>query len=267
MTNDGRLLFLGTGSSLGVPVVGCHCHVCSSDSPFNKRLRPSALLEIGGKRYLIDCGPDFRLQALAHQINALDGVIFTHSHHDHCSGIDELRIYTFKRGVPLPCILSQPTCDELKKRYDYIFAPDTTGTKYTTNLSIVSLPGAEGSIDFQDLKIGYSTYEQGGMKVNGLRFGDLAFLTDIKDYDASIFDFVKGVKTLVITALRFTPSPLHLTVDDAIEFSQRVGPERTWLTHIAHELEHETVNAYLPANIRMAYDGLEIYFTPEKAQH
>lgn len=265
MTDEAHLLFLGTGSSLGIPVVGCSCHVCSSSSQLNKRLRPSALLETQGKRYLIDCGPDFRTQALTHHITSLDGVILTHSHHDHCAGIDELRIFTFQKGTLLPCFLSESTHQELAKRYDYIFVPDTTGKKYTTNFALNILPQDQEAIDFNGLKINYCTYEQGGMKVTGLRIGNLAFMTDIKDYNESIFDFLQGVETLVITALRFTPSPLHLTVDDAIEFSRRVSPRHTWLTHIAHELEHDAVNAYLPANIRLAYDGLRISFKSAKA--
>lgn len=259
-----RLLFLGTGGSLGIPVVGCSCKVCSSDSPKNKRLRPSVILEMEGKRYLIDCGPDFRLQALTHHITSLDGLILTHAHHDHCSGIDELRIFTFKRGTSLPCIMSSETHEELLQRFAYIFAMENLETKYTTNFSPILLPGTAGAIDFNGWKIRYCSYEQGGMKVNGLRFGDMAFLTDVKNYDDSVFDFVQGVNTLIISALRFAPSALHLSVDEAVEFSKRVNARHTWLTHIAHELEHEAGNAYLPANIRLAYDSLEISFNPEK---
>ena len=264
MNTAGKLLFLGTGGSMGTPMVSCHCQVCSSNNPFNKRLRPSALLEFDGKRYLIDCGPDFRIQALTHKIEHLDGIILTHSHHDHCSGIDELRIFTFKRGVFLPCIMSSETYEELLKRFYYIFSTENIESKFTTNFSPVFLPGDSGDINFNGCKILYCSYKQGGMKVTGLRFGDLAFLTDVKDYDKSIFDFVSGVNTLVISALRFTPSPLHLNIDEAVDFAKRVDAHHTWFTHISHELDHDAGNAYLPANIRLAYDGLEISFNLEK---
>lgn len=257
-----KLTFLGTGGSMGIPVVSCRCAVCASPCSFNKRLRPSALLEIDKKRYLIDCGPDFRLQALAHSLMNLDGVILTHSHHDHCSGIDELRIFTFKRGSTLPCIMSDETYGDLLKRYYYIFDNTHIEHKYTTNFTPILTEGDRGSLLFEGLKISYFSYKQGGMKVNGFRFGNLAFLTDVKDYDDSIFEFLEGVDTLILSALRFTHSPLHLSVDEAIDFAKRVNAPRTWLTHIAHELEHEAGNAYLPANIRLAYDGLEIPFTP-----
>lgn len=265
MDSRNRLLFLGTGGSLGTPVVGCQCNVCTSGIPQNKRLRPSALLEMEGKRYLIDCGPDFRNQALQHNIYTLDGVFLTHAHHDHCSGIDELRIYTFKRGTSLPCIMSQDTYHHLLRRFDYIFAATNIETKYTTNFSPILLPSMnEGCIDFNGWKVGYSTYEQAGMNVNGFRFGDMAFLTDVKNFNDSLYDFVAGVNILIISALRFTPSPMHLSIDESVEFSKRIGAKETWFTHISHELDHLGANAYLPANIRLAYDGLEISFNPEK---
>jgi phosphoribosyl 1,2-cyclic phosphate phosphodiesterase len=265
MSNKGHLLFLGTGGSLGIPVVGCSCHVCQSPTPYNKRLRPSALLEVEGKRYLIDCGPDFRTQALTHHIDNLDGVFLTHSHHDHSCGIDDLRIFTFKRGVSLPCLMSPETYSDLLKRFYYIFDDKNIETKYTTNFSSIFLHGPEGAINFNGLKISYCSYYQGGMKVNGFRLGDMAFLTDVKNYDDTVFDFLSGVHTLVVSALRFTPSPLHLSMDEAIEFVKKSGAKEAWFTHIAHELEHEAGNAYLPPYIRLAHDGLRISFTPEKA--
>lgn len=255
-----RLLFLGTGGSMGVPVIGCHCSVCTSTLPQNKRLRPSVLLKYGQRNMLIDAGPDFRYQALRAGIDHLDSVIFTHGHHDHTAGVDDLRIYTLRSGQPLPCLLSEETLKELKSRFFYIFEGPAAEKKVTTNLGITLFPALEGVVDFEGLRIAYMSYLQGGMTVNGLRFGDLAFLTDIKDYDKSIFAALKDVKILVISALRHTPSPLHFTIDDAIDFAEKVGAEQTWLTHISHELDHEKLNAYLPPQIRTGYDGLEIEF-------
>jgi phosphoribosyl 1,2-cyclic phosphate phosphodiesterase len=159
--------------------------------------------------------------------------------------------------------LSEETLRELKIRFYYIFKDhcNAEGTKLTTDLEEHLLEGDVGSINFGGMKIEYMSYRQGGMQVQGFRFGDLAYLTDIKHYDSKIFDSLVGVKTLIISSLRFTPSPLHFTVDDAVEFAKKVGAKETWLTHIAHELDHAKTNAYLPESIRLSYDGLELPFT------
>lgn len=262
---EGKFIFLGTGGSMGVPVVGCSCDVCQSTLSYNKRLRPSALIKINGKSFLIDSGPDFRFQALKYDVKDLDGVILTHAHHDHTAGLDELRIFTLRSGQPLPCIMSEETLRELKIRFYYIFDSRYTqdGVKLTTDLSINCLKKNSGDVVFEGMKFSYIAYYQGGMKVNGFRFGDLAYVTDIKDYHPEIISSLKGVKTLVISALRFTSSHLHFTVDEAVEFAKKVGAQNTWFTHIAHELDHECTNAYLPESIRLSYDGLELKFKTE----
>lgn len=223
------------------------------------------MIKIGGKVFLIDSGPDFRFQALKFGIKEIDGIILTHAHHDHTAGIDELRIFTLRSQKPLPCLMSEETLRELKVRFYYIFDPRYAqdGVKLTTDLAIDCLNGETGESIFEGLKFNYVAYQQGGMEVNGFRFGDLAYITDIKDYHPSIFSVLQGVKTLVISALRFTPSHLHFTVDEAVEFAKKVGAKKTWLTHIAHELDHERTNAYLPESIRLSYDGLELKFNAE----
>ncbi|PJD95662.1 MAG: MBL fold metallo-hydrolase [Parachlamydia sp.] len=258
---EGRFLFLGTGGSMGIPVVGCHCAVCDSGSSFNKRMRPSGLLMIGAEKILIDAGPDFRTQALKNKIDRLDGVIFTHAHHDHSAGIDDLRVFYMHTRKSLPCLMSQATFEELKHRYSYIFrAQQTSIDKLTTKMNIQLLEGERGEIDFLSVKLKYFTYEQGGMLVNGFRCGNLAFVSDIRHYPPSIFEDLADVEILIISALRFTPSPLHLTVDEAIAFADKVHAKQVWLTHLAHELDHEKTNAYLPPHVRLAYDGLEVKF-------
>lgn len=245
---------------MGVPVVGCHCEVCRSTLPFNRRLRPSVLLSLGKKRILIDAGPDFRLQALRSNIDDLDGVIFTHAHHDHTAAVDELRVFSCRSRRALPCLLSLETLRDLRKRFYYIFESAEDGVKLTTNLLPRVLPNAMGELFFQGVNIKYVTYAQGRTSVNGFRFGDVVYLTDIKEYDDGIFPFLRGVKTLVVGALRYTPSNQHFSVDEAIDFARKVGAKSTWLTHISHELEHEKANAYLPPEIRLSYDGLEVDF-------
>lgn len=262
MDTSGHFLFLGTGGSMGIPVIGCHCLVCLSPSPCNHRLRPSGLITVGKKKILVDCGPDFRTQALSHHINQLDGLLLTHAHHDHVAGIDELRIYFLRTKTALPCLLSRPTSAEISTRYKYIF-DNPSNEKLTSRLQLQLLEGAYGKTLFQNIYVQHVTYEQAGMLVNGFRIGDLAYLSDVKFFSEAIFDHLRGVQTLIISALRHAPSAFHLSVEEAIAFAHRVGAQQTWLTHISHELDHEETNSFLPPNVRMAYDGLELPFKAE----
>lgn len=252
--------FLGTGSSMGVPVPGCSCSVCLSQDSHNKRFRPAGLIRFQGKDILLDCGPDFREQGLRSRLEKVDGIIMTHAHYDHIGGFDDLRAFFFDRKKPIPCILSQETADDILKRFDYIFLPEASKYMLLPKVDLQIMKGNRGMIDFLGLPVKYLTFEQMGMKVNGIVCGNFAYLSDICHYPESIFQDLKGVEVLVLSALRFTPSPSHFNVDQAIDFAKRVGARETWLTHIAHELDHEKTNAYLPANVRMAYDGLEINF-------
>ena len=257
---NNRLLFLGTGASAGVPLIGCECPVCLSESPYNKRLRPSVLLKIDDKRFLIDAGPDFRTQALHYKINRLDGVLFTHSHHDHTAGIDELRLYYYLSKKPLPILLSQETAEDIQRRFYYIFNHDPVYINLVPKLDLHLLPDSQGQLIFEGIQVSYVTYEQGGMKVNGFRIGDLAYLSDIRTFPSTIFENLKGVKTLIISALRHESTALHFSIGEAVDFINRVGAERAWLTHMSHDLEHMETNSILPSYIQLAYDGLEIDF-------
>lgn len=256
-----RLLFIGTGSSLGIPVIGCNCEVCQSPILENKRFRSSALLTYEGKKILIDASPDLRDQALRFHINHLDGVLFTHAHYDHTAGIDELRIFSFLNHAPLLCLASKETADDLNLRFSYLFCSQKKDPQKDPRLKMQCLDGKSGTTTFLDIPIKYLSYIQLGMLVTGFVVGSFAYITDIKEYDESIFTHLKGVETLVLSALRFTPSHMHFTVDDAVEFAEKTGAKKTWLTHIAHELDHEKTNHYLPSHIQLAYDGLEISLT------
>lgn len=254
----GRFLFLGTAASAGVPVIGCKCSVCSSSSSYNRRLRPSGLLKIGNLSFLIDVGPDFREQALKHGIDSLDGLILTHVHYDHIAGIDELRIYYLKTGKKLPCLLSKESLQELKKRYDYLFQPVKEGSLLSAQISCTVLEEDAGEIEFLGVPFGYMSYFQGGVKVNGFRVGDFAYISDISEYSPSIFQSLQGVNTLVLSALRNEPSPHHLSLDEAVAFARTVGAKVTRLTHLSHALDHEITNRKLPPSIQLGYDGLEM---------
>lgn len=244
---------------MGIPVIGCPCAVCQSESPCNQRTRTSGLITFNNKKLLIDCGPDFRAQALKHHINSLDGLLLTHTHHDHIAGIDELRAYSMWHKTSLECLMSKESAQDLKVRYPYIFAKHGDN-KLIARMELKILENERGSVNFQGINILYVTYEQAGTQVNGYRIGNFAYISDINKFPETIFEDLKGVEILVVSALRETPSPMHFTVDEAVAFSKKVGASQTWLTHIAHELDHETTNARLPPNVRMAYDGLELNF-------
>lgn len=250
--------FLGTGSSLGVPLIGCPCEVCKSDNPKNKRFRSSMLLEINGKLIVIDSGPDFRIQALRENLCTIDGVIFTHAHHDHVAGIDDLRVFSFRNKHPLPCLASEETAKDLEMRYFFMFNSQEMDPNAMPRLRLVKLDKKEGEVDFLGAPIQYFSYEQIGMEVTGIRIGSFAYVTDIKKYDDSILDALAGVKTLVISALRFTSSHMHLTVDEAVDFIKKVKCDHAYLTHISHEIDHDKANACLPSSVEFAYDGLKI---------
>lgn len=259
-----EFIFLGTGGSMGVPVLGCSCHVCLSRNLKDKRFRSSGLIKVDGKNILIDCGPDFRMQALRENILSVDGILMTHAHYDHIGGLDDLRAYFLLQEASIPCLLSKETAIDIKRRFDYMFKSFSHQTTIMPVFSLEELEQDRGEKEFLGLSIKYLSYTQMHMPINGIICGNLAYISDIKHYPESIFEDLKGIDVLIISALRFTPSPMHFTVDEAIDFARKVGAKKTYLTHIAHELDHEKTNAYLPANIEMAYDGLKLTFQASK---
>lgn len=261
---NANFIFLGTGGSMGVPIVGCECKTCLSKKPFDKRLRSSGLIEVNGKNILIDCGPDFRQQALKENLKNLDAMILTHPHYDHIGGLDDLRALFFLRKEPLPCFLSHYTLMDVKKRFDYMFKETKKQEMLLPKITLQELPFDRGVFEVCGINIKYLSYTQTGMPINGLVIGNLAYISDIKEYNETIFEDLEGIDTLVISALRETPSHMHFTVDDAIAFSKKTSAKRVFLTHIAHELLHEKINASLPVNIQMAYDGLNFNFVINK---
>jgi len=258
---EAKLLFLGTGGSLGIPVITCKCPVCTSNSPLNKRTRPSVLLEVGRRTFLIDVGPDFREQALHFGIDELDGVLLTHSHYDHIGGIDELRVFYFKHKKRMPILASIDTYDELRHRFHYLFQTKQADGTLQSQFDFQILEEDFGRATFQGLKLQYVSYTQANMKVTGYRFGPLAYISDIRHFDDRIIEDLKGTEVLVVSAVRYTPSEVHFTIDEAVEFSRAVGAKRTFLTHMAHDLEHDATNQKLPEDVRLAHDGLELSFT------
>ena len=253
-------LFLGTGASTGIPVIGCKCSVCVSSNPKNIRMRPSLFVEVNKKKLLIDVGPDFRPQALQHHINDIDGLLLTHAHYDHIGGLDDLRILYFMKQTPIPCLLSKECFSEIKSRYDHLFRRATKKTSLAVQFDFTLLEDNAGVCEFEGIKVGYFSYKQGSTKVLGFRIGDLAYITDIKDYDDTIFSSLKGIKTLIISALREKISPVQFNFEQASSFAKKAKAEKVYITHIAHETDHEKK---LPPNMKFAFDGLKLDFAYE----
>ncbi|WP_108114132.1 MBL fold metallo-hydrolase [Kordia periserrulae] len=251
-----QVTFLGTGTSQGIPIIGSTHPVCLSDDPRDKRLRVSVLISWEDATYVIDCGPDFRQQMLRANCNYIDGILFTHEHADHTAGLDDIRPYYFRQG-DIDTYAHKRVFGELERRFDYIFE---TENKY---------PGAPGVIQ-HEVKNNHS-FELKGVKVTpinvwhhklqvfGYRLDDFAYLTDVKTIEQAEKDKLKGLKVLVVNALRIEPHISHFSLQEALDFIAEVQPERAYLTHISHLLGfHAEVSKELPENVFLAYDTLTI---------
>lgn len=250
-----RLTFLGTGTSGGVPSVGCHCPVCESNDPRDKRLRSSALLETETTRVLIDCGPDFRQQIMPFEFKPINGVLLTHIHYDHVAGIDDFR--PFCVFGPVNIYANQATVDALKVTMPYCF-----GDNLYPGVPLLSLHSVKPHVKFSigDIEVMPIEVMHGKLPILGYRFGPLAYITDMKTINDSELPFLEGVQTLVVNALRFQPlHHSHQVVDEAIRFARRISAARTLLIHPSHHIGlHQEVNAQLPPDVQLAYDGMRI---------
>lgn len=251
-------LFTGTGGSMGVPVIGCECPVCLSQDAKNKRMRTAGILRIAGKTIAVDMGPEFRLQCLTHGIKDIDGVIITHSHADHINGVDDVRIFHFRKKEPIPCLLNTVCTKDIENRFHYFFPPFHGDASQSQKLKLHILDKDFGDITFLDIPFKIMTYHQGGMKITGFRYKNFAYITDIQTFTDEIFTQLDGVETLVLSALRWTPSLVHFTIDDALNFIDKCGAHKALFTHISHDLEHFDTEKKLPPHVRLAYDGLEV---------
>jgi len=262
---DGRLTFLGTGTSMGVPTLGCDCAVCTSADPHDRRLRPSVLVrwqEPGGPErvVVIDTGPDFREQALRNGLTRVDAVFYTHSHADHILGLDDLRplsFTAFREGGPIPLYAAPETAAVLERIYEYTFSPLATyANRARVRLEPLAARNPVHGVEFVRVPLMH-----GQMQIVGYRFGQVAYLTDVSDIPEESFALLEGLDHLVLSALRYKPHPSHATVEQALGWARRIGAKQTWLTHIAHELGHEETNGTLPAWVALAYDQLELAVT------
>lgn len=254
--SDLKITFLGTGTSQGVPVITCNCEVCQSDDHRNNRLRVSILIETADKTIVIDSGPDFRYQMLRAKVKDLDAILFTHEHKDHVAGLDDIRPFNYLLHKNIDIFATTGVQEALKREFSYIFSD----VKYP------GLPQIElHTIDKDRFFIGQTeiiplAIMHYKLPILGFRIGDFTYITDAKTVSNETIEKVRGTKTLIINALQRQPHISHFTLDEAIDFAQKIGAEQTYFTHISHNLGlHEVVEKELPTGMKLAYDGLTLF--------
>jgi phosphoribosyl 1,2-cyclic phosphate phosphodiesterase len=250
-----KITVLGSGTSVGVPTVGCHCAVCTSTDPRDKRLRPSILVTYEGRQVLIDTTPDFRTQALRANLERLDAVVFTHSHADHIMGLDDVRPYNFRQKGQIPIYAAADTMAAIHRCFLYIF----DGREKESNVPQLACHVINGAgFDLFGLEFLPIPILHGSATIYGFRFGNAAYLTDHSEIPESSMEALRGLDVLFLDALRHKPHPTHSTVDRSVKTVQQLAPRRAFFTHISHDLPHERTESLLPPPVRLAFDGLEL---------
>jgi phosphoribosyl 1,2-cyclic phosphate phosphodiesterase len=250
------ILVLGSGTSIGIPMIGCRCKTCTSDDPRDKRLRPSVLLKLGPHRVLIDTGPDFRTQALTHGIERIDAVLYTHSHADHILGIDDLRPFNYMQKGDIPIYGSTDTLETIEQTFKYVFDSQPTQSSRPKLTSTRFEPGDRFTVagtEFEPIKAFH-----GKSVVYGFRFGDCAYLTDHSGIPDDSMQRLRNLDVLFLDALRYNAHPTHQTIEQSLKMVAELNPRRAYFTHISHDVLHAAAEARFPDGVRLAYDGLEI---------
>jgi phosphoribosyl 1,2-cyclic phosphate phosphodiesterase len=255
MTGDGkmRITFLGTGTSHGIPMIGCKCPVCMSNDPRDKRYRCSVLLEYDQKTVVIDTPPEFRLACIAYKVTQLDAVLFTHTHADHIFGLDDTRRFSALQTQPIRCFGSERTIHSLKTVFSYAFDLKTIAISEQPRLQGIAV---DGPFDLFGRLVQPLELFHGPNKIYGFRIGNFAYCTDCSRIPEETFVNLQDLDVLVLDALRYTPHPTHFTVEEAIATAKKIKARKTYFTHIAHEIRHADLELKLPENIHLAYDGL-----------
>ena len=254
-----RLTFLGTGTSFGVPQVGCDCAVCRSADPRDQRSRSAALVDADGSTILIDTPPELRLQLLASRVSRVDAVLYTHEHADHTNGIDDLRIFSVRQRRSLPIFGPPETMERLRSGFRYIFDESVQAYAGTSKPSL-DLHGIEPGrpVQVAGVEVLPLAFQHGHIRVFGYRLGPLAYITDVKSIPEPERRHLLGLEVLVLIALWWRPHPTHLSIGEAVETARALGARRTYLTHLTHETGHAELAAQLPDGILPAYDGLTV---------
>ena len=250
------LTVLGSGTSMGVPTIGCDCRVCTSADARDRRLRPSVLVEYAGRSVLIDTTPDFREQAIRAGIRKLDAVLYTHGHADHILGLDDLRPLSFRSPERVPLYVSQATEAALRQVFHYFFNQDDP---YPSKAQ-VELRRMDGPFELFGARFQPVAVLHGDEQIHGFRFGSAAYLTDVSDIPEASKALLRGLDVLFLDALRRKPHPTHSTVENSLRLVEELAPRRAFFTHISHDLAHEETNATLPPHVRLAHDGLKLEF-------
>src|SRR5229473_544916 len=260
-----QLTVLGSGTSMGVPTIGCYCAVCTSSDPRDNRMRTSVLLSRNGQNVLIDTTPDFRTQALRAGINQIEAVLLTHGHADHVMGFDDLRPLSIGRSQPMPVYGNKQAFEIVRRVFSYAF----DGKPKLSSVPSVALKEIDGPFELLGVKFTPIPLIHGEMQVLGFRFGRAAYMTDFNAVPESSMALLQGLDNLILDALRDTPHPMHVTVEQALAVVAKLQPKRAWFTHIAHDLGHAATNERLRkmghSNIQLAYDGLQIEIETEEA--
>lgn len=255
-----KITVLGSGTSVGVPTLGCHCAVCTSADPRDNRLRPSILVSYEGHNILIDTTPDFRTQALRARLDRLDAVLFTHAHADHIMGLDDVRPFNFRQKGQIPIYATAETMAAVQRVFQYIFDGQVKES-HVPSLDVRLIDGE--AFDVFGLRFEAVPVLHGSQTIHGFRFGGAAYLTDHSDIPAASKERLRGLDVLFLDALRHKPHPTHSTVDRSLRTAAELAPRRTFFTHICHDLPHERAESLLPPNVRLAYDGLELLVESE----
>lgn len=252
-----KITFLGTGTSQGIPVIGSRHPVCLSNDPKDTRLRSSVLIQWNDRNYVIDCGPDFRQQILRVSCDRLDGILFTHEHADHTSGIDDIRPFFFRQG-DIPIYATDRVVTDLKRRFSYIFQTDN---KYPGTPSVqINTIKKNTVFSLEEKQVIPIEVMHNKLPVMGFRIDNFAYLTDVKTVEKDQLKKLKDCDVLVLNVLRIDPHPTHLNLEEALDLIDLIKPKRTYFTHISHLLGfHEKLSKQLPKNIFLAYDNLKIY--------
>lgn len=251
-----KLTLLGTGTSFGIPQIGCACRVCRSGDPRDRRARTGALLEVGSTRLLIDTPPELRLQLVRADVSAVDAVLYTHEHADHVMGIDDLRIFSLRQRAPVPLYGPPEVMEFLNTSFRYIFDPAIQPPAGTSKPVLTLHPLASGiTVQIAGASVLPLAFSHGKARVYGYRVGNLAYVTDAKAVPEEAREALVGVQLLVLNALWWRPHPTHLSIPEAVEAALGIGAQRTILTHLTHETSHAELLERLPAGVEPGYDG------------
>lgn len=249
-----QVIVLGSGTSTGVPVIGCKCRVCMSENPKNKRLRASIIIQQNEQNILVDTSTDLRAQCLAHNIKRVDTVLYTHTHADHLYGVDELRIFNFIQHGKIPIYGSEEVIESIKKTFPYLF----TDVFYGGGKPYLIPKIINGTLELLGIKIIPVEIMHGDLPIFGYRFSNFAYLTDVSEIPDDSMNLLTGLDFLIIGALRHEPHPTHFTIEQAVEVIEKLKPKNAYLTHLGHSVDHDELEKSLPENIAPAYDGLKI---------